>query len=383
MGTPIPVKSFTARWPEGWANLFERYQMAAFAGGWVIRGNLRPELEPDGPEVRRVLSHWPGPTAVHAGPESAEATLFAGERLRPRWWLHGLLFTLTVASVLVAGSLLSGRQPLTVAWAPLRIGADGAAWAAGIPFAAVLLTILLVHEMGHYGAARWHRMEVTPPFFIPFPAYLSIVGTLGAFIRLRSPLLGRRPLLDVGVAGPLAGFVVSAAATAAGLAASVPLAGGSGLEPPAPYVVQFLGSQIWVGGSLFLQAAEALVPGDTAGAAAVVLSPIALAGWFGLFVTALNLLPLGQLDGGHILYALAPAAQRRVSWVALVLLLPLGAWWPGWWVWAALVFLVGRGRMAHPPVWGEETSLDSRRRALAWTAFAVLVITFVPRPFVL
>jgi membrane-associated protease RseP (regulator of RpoE activity) len=383
MGTPIPVKSFAPRWPDGWANLFERYQMAALAGGRLIRGKLRPDLDPGGPEVRRVLSGWPGPSALHTGPEGAEAMLFAGERLRPRWWLHGLLFALTVASVLVAGGLLAGREPLTVAWAPLRIGADGAAWAAGVPFATVLLTILLVHEMGHYGAARRHRMEVTPPFFIPVPAYLSIVGTLGAFIRLRSPLLGRRPLLDVGVAGPLAGFVVSAAATVAGFAGSVPVAGAEGLEPAAPYAVSFLGSRIWVGGSLFLNVAEALVLGDAAASAAVVLSPIALAGWFGLFLTALNLLPLGQLDGGHILYALAPRAQPWVSWVALGTLLPLGAWWPGWWVWAALVFLVSRGRMAHPPVWGERTPLDTRRKLLAWTALAVLVLTFVPQPFVL
>lgn len=383
MGTPIPVKSFTARWPDGWANLFESYQMAALAGGRLIHGKLRPELDPDGAEVRRVLSGWPGPTALHAGPEGAEAALFAGERLRARWWLHALLFALTVASVLIAGSLLSGREPLTVAWAPLRIGSDAAAWAAGIPFATVLLTILLVHEMGHYVAARRHRMEVTPPFFIPFPAYVSIVGTLGAFIRLRSPLLGRRPLLDVGVAGPLAGFVVSAAAIAVGFAGSIPLAAAAGQEPPAPYAVSFLGSRIWVGGSLFLHAVEALVLGDAAASTAVELSPIALAGWFGLFVTALNLLPLAQLDGGHILYALAPTAQPRVSWVALGLLVPLGAGWPGWWVWAALVFLVSRGRMAHPPVWSEATPLDLRRTWLAWMAFAVLVLTFVPRPFVL
>jgi membrane-associated protease RseP (regulator of RpoE activity) len=238
--------------------------------------------------------------------------------------------------------------------------------------------------MGHYVAARWHRMQVTPPFFIPFPAYVSIVGTLGAFIRLRSPLLGRRPLLDIGVAGPLAGFVLSALAAVIGLAGSGPISAvtGAGTAAPAPYVVSFLGTQIWVGGSLFLHGTETLVLGDAA-SSTVLLSPIALAGWFGLFVTALNLLPLGQLDGGHILYALDPAMQQRVSWTVLLVLMPLGVAWPGWWVWATLVFLVGRGRMAHPPVWRAETPLDRRRTVLAWTAFGVLVVTFVPRPFVL
>lgn len=381
MGTPVPVKSFTGGWPDGWANLFEGYQMAEYAGGRLVRGRLRPRLEPDGPEVQAVLRRWPGPTALRASAEGVELTLFAGGRVRPRWWLHGLCFALTAASVCVAGSLLSGQDPILVTRPPVRVAVDPVALAAGAPFAAVLLAILLAHELGHYAAARRHRMQVTPPFFIPFPAYVSIVGTLGAFIRLRSPLLGRRPLLDIGVAGPFAGFVPSALATVVGFLGSEPVPAGE-VAPPAPFVVSFLGTEIWVGGSLFLYATRALVLGG-AGSSAILLSPLALAGWFGLFVTALNLLPLGQLDGGHILYALDPAAQRRVSWATLFALLPLGLAWPGWWVWAALVFLVGRGRLAHPAVWDAETPLDRRRMRLAWTAFGVLVLTFVPRPFVL
>lgn len=379
MSTPVSVKSFAR---DG-SNLFDGWEMAALRGGRVIRGRLRDGLDGDDPAVREFVRRWPGPHAVRAVGEGAELILFAPEGpTRARWGWHGLLFVLTAASVCLAGSLLAGEQPLAVAWPPFRVSVDGAAWVRGAPFAVVLLAILLAHEMGHYLAARRHRMDVTLPFFIPFPAYVSIVGTLGAFIRVRSPLLGRHPLLDVGVAGPLAGFVVSAAATAYGLAESAPWAGGGGAAPT-PYLVSFLGAEIWLGGSLFVHGAAALVLGDAWGAGPVALSPLAAAGWFGLLVTALNLLPVGQLDGGHIVYALAPAAQRRVSLATWLVLLPLGGLWAGWWVWAALLLLVGRGRLAHPPVFEPDTPLDAPRKALAWAAIVVLALTFVPRPFLI
>lgn len=389
MSTPTSVKSFTT----DWSSLFDSYGTAPVRGGRLIRGHLRPGLRPTDPAVSELLRRWPGSHAVRESEAGAELILFAPEGVtRERWWLHALLFALTAASVLLAGSLLAGRDPLALrGWphepaGPLRLpvwlSVDWGALAAGWPFAVLLLAILLAHEMGHYVAARRHRIPVTPPFFIPFPAYVSIVGTLGAFIRLRAPVLGRRALLDVGVAGPLAGFVLSAAATVFGLLGSPVWLGAAG-DPPAPYVLSFLGVEIWVGGSLLFNAAAALWLGDGFGVAPIVLSPIACAGWFGFFVTALNLLPIGQLDGGHIVYALAPNAQRWVSRASLLLLLPLGFAWPGWWVWAALVFFVGRGRLAHPPVFDLGTPLDPRRRALAWVGLVVLALTFVPRPFVL
>lgn len=382
MSTPISVKSFTLDGPNLFdSNLFDRWQISSGRGGRLIRGRLRADLRADDPAVREFLRRWPGAHAVRARPDGLDLLLFEPEgRFRPRWWLHGLLFGLTGVSVALAGGLLAGGEPLVLRAPPLRLWVDWGAWASGLPFAAVLLLILLAHEMGHYAAARLHRLEVTPPFFIPFPAYLSIVGTLGAFIRLRSPLLGRRPLLDVGVAGPLAGFVVSAGAALYGLLESAlwPIGG----SPPAPYLLHFLGIEVWVGGSLLFDATAAAVFGPARNLGPVALSPLACAGWFGLFVTALNLLPVGQLDGGHILYALEPRAQRWVSRAAFLALVPLGWAWPGWWVWAALVFVVGRGRLSHPPVVDPDTPLDGVRAALAWAAIVVFALTFVPRPFV-
>ncbi len=385
MSTPPRVKSFT---PAG-AHLFEAVEVARVRGGRLIRGRLRPGLRVGDPTVAQFLRDWPGSHALRETPAGLELLLFEPEtRRRERWGWHLLLFALTALSVLVAGSLLAGTSPLVLRFGipemtdplslPIDLSIDGSALARGIPFAALLLAILLAHEMGHYVAARLHRIQVTPPYFIPFPAYLSIVGTLGAFIRLRSPVLSRRALL--GVAGPLAGFVISAAVTVVGLAQS-PVGWEWAGEPPGPYVVSFLGVKIWLGGSLFFDAVAALLFEEWLGVAPIGLHPLACAGWFGLFVTALNLLPLGQLDGGHILYAFAPGRQRAVSWVAFLALWPLGAAWPGWWVWAALVFLVGRGRLAHPPVFDAETPLDGRRRWLAGLAAAVLLLTFVPRPF--
>ncbi len=150
------------------------------------------------------------------------------------------------------------------------------------------------------------------------------------------------------------------------------------LPPPAPGAGLLL---LIPGRSAALWLTTLAIHGPLPAGATLDLHPFALAAWVGLLATALNLLPLGQLDGGHILYAFAPGRQRAVSWVAFLALWPLGAAWPGWWVWAALVFLVGRGRLAHPPVFDAETPLDGRRRWLAGLAAAVLLLTFVPRPF--
>lgn len=394
MATPPGVKGSTPEWP----SLFSAYRLAEVHGGQVIQGTLRPELDPRDPAVLDTLRRWPGSWEMRPGVSGIEVLLYAPTAHRPRrWWWNALLFAATVFSVLLAGSLLAGSDPILL-WALPIPGAEGhylpvpaglrwGAIAQGWTFAAFLLGILVAHEMGHYVAARLHRIEVTLPYFIPFP-YVSIVGTLGAFIRLRSPVLSRRALLDVGVAGPLAGFVVSVAATALGLGRSEPAFGMAGPAPaPAPFVLPFLGTEIWLGGSLLFRALAALVLGGLGGEGAagaavpIVIGPLACAGWFGLFVTALNLLPLAQLDGGHILYALNPSAQRWVGRVLFFLLLPLGLLWEGWWVWAVLVFAVGRGRVAHPPVFNATEPLNPARAILAWLGIAVFLLTFVPRPF--
>lgn len=383
MTSEVPVKTLF-----NWVELFAAYRVDSVHGGQVITGRLHPGIDPGSDRLARLLEEWPGTYDLRAASDGWHVILYRPMgRLRERWWLHALLLALTLASTVLAGALLSGRQPIDFAFLPLvdgwglplPVSVHWSAFVSGLPFGLVLVAILAVHESGHYVAARYHRINVTPPFFIPFPPYVSIIGTLGAFIRLRSPVMNRRGLLDVGVAGPLMSFVASLPALGWGLLHS------RILEPPVtapgPYLVRFMGEQIWIGGSVVFSGLARVVTGFSGGGVILELHPVAFAGWIGLFVTALNLLPISQLDGGHILYALFGHRQRPLAWLFFLLLVPLGLLWIGWWVWAALVFLVGRGRLRHPPVFNEEAGLGPRRIAVGLLALLIFAVCFVPVPF--
>lgn len=270
--------------------------------------------------------------------------------LRP---IHVVLFLATLLTTTLAGAFQAGVNPL----ADLRL------LARGLPFSTTLMGILLVHEMGHFVVSRWHGVEATPPYFIPGPPVL--IGTFGAFIRMRTPT-NRPALFDVGAAGPWAGFLVAVPAVLYGLAHSEvqplvgPGAGGISLGNSAVF-------------ALLTRLALGVSPKD----ATIVLHPVALAGWFGLFVTFLNLLPIGQLDGGHVVYALLGRAHRwvaRLSLVAIVGLSLLG--WHGWAMWAVLVVLIG---LDHPPTL-DDRPLDRRRRIAAWLTIALFFATFMAVP---
>ncbi len=294
-----------------WAFLFSAYRIQDVHGGQVVTGRLRPGLDPCSDPARSELERWPGSYEVRGGDGAGWDVILhrdLGARSE-RWWLHAALLALTAFSTIVAGSLLRGADPLVFRavplpgawWFPIPVGLEPAGLVPGIPFGIALLGILGTHEAGHYVAARYHRISVTPPFFIPFPPYLSIIGTLGAFIRLRSPVLNRRALLDVGIAGPIMSFVVSIPILWWGLLHSRIVRVADSV--PSDYLVRFLTEEIWLGGSVAVDALARLVVGFTGQHEILVLHPLAFAGWIGLFVTALNLLPISQLDGGHILYA--------------------------------------------------------------------------------
>ncbi len=374
--------------PEPQAAVFSIYRVDTVPGGRVTTGRLRPGLEPDSQAVRE-LTERPG-TRISArqGPQGWELLLFEAEPRRERWWLHALLFLITLFSTTVAGSLLAGHWPihfqaaptLDGGWVPLPVALDPADLLVGLPFGLSLVIVLAVHEAGHYVAARRRHISVTPPYFIPFPPYVSIIGTLGAFIRLRSPVLSRRDLLDVAVAGPLASFVVSLPMLWWGLSHSAVIV--ESAAAPTPYAIAFAGSeQFWLGGSAALSVISHFVLGLPAPGHAVILHPIAFAGWLGLFVTALNLLPIAQLDGGHILYATLGSRQTPLAWLFFLALLPLGFLWAGWWIWAGLVFVIGRGRVKHPPLFDDKGGLRIGRRALALAAALIFALCFVPAPF--
>jgi hypothetical protein len=368
-----------------WLPLFATYRLVRVRDEEILQGYLLPGLDAEHPLVREGLDRWEGSWFVNHARLGTELTLV--RRVTPppreRWWLHALLFLLTLVTTTAAGARLLGHEPFPLGVLP--VGSFGvpyparvhaAEWAAGLLFSLPLLGILLGHELGHYLVARRHRMDVSPPYFLPSPR-LNAIGTFGAFIRLRSPIINRAVLLDVGAAGPVASFVLSIPVLTLGLAWStvVHLPGGGA---PTPFAVSFGGEYVFVGGSLLLHALSWLVIGP---ADVVILDPLAFAGWLGLFVTALNLFPLSQLDGGHILYALLREWQPRLGLAFLGILLVLGQWWWGWWFWALLILVLGRGSIRHPAVFDPDFPVRRLRRHVGWACAVIFVLTFVPVPF--
>ena len=304
-----------------------------------------------------------------------------------------ILFLLTLVSMLMAGAMYGMEAPadtsiLGILQATLQNLPNG------ITFAASLLGILMAHEFGHYFAARFHRIAVSLPYFLPFP--LSLFGTLGAFIRLKEPPKNRRVLLDIGLSGPIAGLIVAIPVLLIGLYLSdlgrLPLnamtAQGSVLEGNSllylamKYIVtgEFLPKPLhYAGLSPFIYWVRYFFIGLPMpyGGTDVLLHPLAWAGWAGLLVTMLNLIPAGQLDGGHAIYVLLGKATKRLWPFIIGLLLLLGTVWPGWYIWAGLVFLMGR-TYARPR--DEITPLDPRRKWLAIFGLVLFILVFIPVP---
>ena len=314
-----------------------------------------------------------------------------------RVWVNILLFVLTLLSVFFAGVYYTlggvydgppdpGLQDL-LPYVQASLGG-------GLAFTVSLLAILLAHEFGHYLAGRYHRTHVTLPYFIPFP--FSPFGTMGAFIQLKEPPKNKRILLDIGLAGPIAGLVVAVPVLLLGLSLSeishIPahLSQGQGLQIEGNSILYLFSKYI-----IFGQLLPA--PGSYGGLSAleywvryfftgrplpmggidVFLSPVAWAGWAGLLVTALNLIPAGQLDGGHVLYSLVGRRASYLLPVILVILALLGFVWPGWWLWAFLILLLGR---YHAEPLDQITPLDSTRQAVAIFGLFIFVLVFTPVP---
>ncbi len=305
-----------------------------------------------------------------------------------------VLFLITFISILFSGLLTSYTGPQTtdlrIIWAHLQ-GNLGQSLA----FAISLLGILTAHEFGHYFAARYHQTKVTLPYFIPFP--LSPFGTMGAFIRMLEPPKNKKVLLDIGLAGPLAGLIVAIPVLIIGLSLSV-------VEPlPAILPPDF----IFEGNSILYLVLKYLIHGAwlpepasyggippliywirylftglplPEGGLDVLIHPVAWAGWAGLLVTSLNLLPAGQLDGGHIIYSLFGRTLKWVRPVILIILVILGFMWSGWWLWAVLILLLGR-KTAEPL--DEITELDRDRKIIAWIGLIIFFLVFTPVPLII
>jgi membrane-associated protease RseP (regulator of RpoE activity) len=274
--------------------------------------------------------------------------------------VHILLFLATVVTTTLAGAGLFNAGVPTLEMIRER-------WTEGLPFSLTLMAILLSHEMGHYTAAKIHRVRATLPYFIPGPPIL--VGTFGAFIRMRSAPRSRHALFDIGAAGPWAGMVVAIPAVIVGLSLSE-----LALIPP-----RFSG--LYFGDSLMFKMLTRVVVGPIPLGYDIMLHPIAMAGWFGLFVTVLNLLPVGQLDGGHVVYAMFGRAHGLIARLFLLAIIGVGfLGWYGWFLWVALLLFMGIG---HPPTVDQETTLGPFRLLLGWLTLAMFILTFIPVPILI
>jgi membrane-associated protease RseP (regulator of RpoE activity) len=270
-----------------------------------------------------------------------------------------VLFVLTCFFVLLAGALMEGANPF----------AEPSSVMKGLPFAFALMVILLSHELSHFAASKFHRIEATLPYFIPVPPIpgMITIGTFGAFIKMRSPIMNRHALIDIGASGPIVGFVFAVVASVYGLANSE------------MQVVEGGVPLLQLGDSILYSALSAWIIGPVPEGMDVFLHPVAFAGWLGFFITSLNLIPIGQLDGGHILFALVgwrhhAASKMLVAWLAVMGLL----FWPGWVIWAGLMLVLG---LRHPPVSYWNSPLDPRRRKVGFAALVIFVLTFTPVPF--
>ena len=309
-------------------------------------------------------------------PSYPQILVAAPSRRRP-YWLHILLLLLTLFTTLVVGARLEdnflhsrpafGTDEVSLPWFPISwILHDPARMKMGIPFSLTLLGILLAHEFGHFFVAERNGVYATLPYFVPAP---TLIGTFGALIRIKSPIRSRKALFDIGIAGPIAGFIVALPVLLWGLALSKPMqpdAGGNALEFGYPLV--------------FTLFHHLLAPftHNHVGLSALYLHPVGIAAWVGMFATALNLIPGGQFDGGHIVYAIAPRAHKWVTRITIALLIPLGVFfWMGWLVWALILAFTG---VRHPnvPQWPD---IGPERRWLALAAAAMLVLTMVLAPF--
>jgi membrane-associated protease RseP (regulator of RpoE activity) len=321
----------------------------------------------------------PTPPASYTFEVSSYPQVFIAAPARHRrYWLHILLLVLTLLTTLIVGARLQYNfthdlpafDPDTFVFPLFHLGwilEHPGTILLGVPFSLTLMGILLSHEFGHFLLAEKNGVYATLPYFIPAPTF---IGTFGAVIRIKSPIRSRQVLFDIGIAGPIAGFLVAVPALFWGLALSKPIS-----SVAANSVVEF-------GYPLIFKIVNRLLAPFTPHAVplrSLYLHPVALAAWVGMFATALNLLPGGQLDGGHITYAVSPRAHKWVTRAAIVVLIVMGKFWQGWWLWAVILGFTG---MRHPnvPPWPD---VGRTRRWVSLVGSVMLALTIVPVPVAL
>jgi Zn-dependent protease len=300
-------------------------------------------------------------------PQIVDSPFAPPQARRERWWLHWLLFVLTFATMTWVGTLYVGGLDPTLFRDPEKVTLTSVLLSSALWYALPLALILFSHEMGHYLMCRRYGIDASPPYFIPFP-FLSLFGTLGAFIRIRVPMREKRHVFDVGVAGPIAGFVVTIPFLVYGI-----------LHTHPSFEAATQGEQMLFNYSPLVTLLQKALLGRTFDSRYVFEHPTFMAAWAGLFVTMFNLIPIGQLDGGHVLYAVAGRHQRWLATAFFAALVALGFRTWSWWVLAVLLLVLG---VRHPRVEDENAPLGAKRTAVAVAALAIFLLCFLPSPVV-
>ena len=272
--------------------------------------------------------------------------------------LHFTLFLLTVISTLLSGALMQGANIISN---PLSI-------IKGFPFSVTLLLILGTHEFGHYYYAQKHKVDATLPYFIPAPPFIFLIGTFGAFIKIKSEIKNREALLQIGAAGPIAGFIIAIPSLIIGLKISD------------VYEKIDMQSALILGDSILMKLLIWFTHPNLLESQDIMLHPIAFAGWIGLLVTMLNLLPIGQLDGGHIAYAMFGRKQHWIARIALTALIPLSFISLNWLVWGILIVFLMRSAN-HPPIEDFDVPLSKKSIWVGYICFLIFILCFIPAPF--
>ncbi len=293
---------------------------------------------------------------------------------KPRYVVHSLLFLMTIFTTTITGAMLQGRNPFE----------SFDTFSTGFPYSFALLTILFAHEMGHYLSARYHKVNVTLPYFIPFFLPVFHPGTLGAFIKIKSPIPDKRALFDIGIAGPLAGFIISILFLVYGFATLPDTAGIFRYLSDIHPVDDPEGLNLTMGNTLLFHFISDIFDGHRLSMSEIYHFPFIFAGWFGLLVTAINLMPIGQLDGGHITYALFGKPARALAILAFLLLVLLNVYLILffesyiWVLWSVLIIILIRFR--HPPTRDDSQQLGPVRKILGWMSYAIFIVSFSPMP---
>ena len=272
--------------------------------------------------------------------------------------IHWILFLSTIFTTLLAGAIMEGALVFSK---PLEI-------LKGFPFSITLMLILGTHEFGHYYYAQKHKVDATLPYFLPAPPFLFLIGTFGAFIKIKSPIYRKDALLQIGAAGPIAGFIIAVPALLLGLKLST--------------VVEKvdINNAIMLGDSLLMKLLTWVAYPNLLDSQDIMLHPIAFAGWIGLLVTMLNLLPIGQLDGGHVAYAMLGKKQNIIGKLSFFALIPLSFISLNWLFWGLLLFILMRSAK-HPPIHDINIQLSKFNKRIGYICLIIFILCFIPAPF--